>query len=75
MRSNENKERIEGYLYGLDDGNGRDALAKRQSGANSKNPGTDYIAGTILVAVDETIPATLSCSRLEKETSLTLSKL
>lgn len=53
MRSNENKERIEGYLYGLDDGNGRDALAKRQSGANSKNPGTDYIAGTILVAVDE----------------------
>ena len=53
MRSNENKERIEGYLYGLDDGNGRDALAKRQSGANSKNPGTDYIAGTMLVAVDE----------------------
>ena len=39
MRSNENKERIEGYLYGLDDGNGRDALTKRQSGANSKNPG------------------------------------
>ena len=53
MRSNENKERIAGYLYGLDDGNGRDALTKRQSGANSKNPGTDYIAGTILVAVDE----------------------
>lgn len=53
MRSNENKERIEGYLYGLDDGNGRDALTKRQSGANSKNPGTEYIAGTILVAVDE----------------------
>ena len=53
MRPNENKERIEGYLYALDDGNGRDALALRQSGANSKNPGTNYIAGTILVAVDD----------------------
>lgn len=53
MRSNENKEKIEGYLYGLDDGNGRDALTKRESGANSKNPGTEYIAGTILVAADE----------------------
>lgn len=53
MRSNENKERIEGYLYALDDGNGRDALALRQSGANSKIPGTNYIAGTMLVAVDE----------------------
>lgn len=53
MRSNENRERIEGYLYALDDGNGKDALTKRQSGPNSKKPGTDYYSGTILVAVDE----------------------
>lgn len=52
MRSNDNKERIEGYVYSLDDGNGRDALSKRQSGANSKKPGTEYIAGTMLIAAD-----------------------
>lgn len=53
MRQNENKETIEGYLYALDDGNGRDALAMKQSGPNSKNPGTNYIAGTMLIAADE----------------------
>lgn len=53
MRVNENKVTIEGYLYALDDGNGKDSLTLKQSGPNSKKPGTNYIAGTMLVAVDE----------------------
>lgn len=53
MRKNMNTERITGYIYSFGEANGRNSLEKKVSGENSKNPGTEYIAGTINVAVDE----------------------
>lgn len=37
---------VEGYLY-------EHNLEKRETGPNSKNPGTEYISGTIGIATDE----------------------
>ena len=48
-----NQEKIVGYIYSFGDPNGRNMLAEKVTGENSKNPGTKYIAGTINVAVDE----------------------
>ena len=53
MRKAQNTVTISGYLYTFGDANGRNMLEKKVSGENSKNPGTEYIAGTIQVAVDE----------------------
>ena len=41
-----NNTHIEGYLY-------EHNLEKRETGANSKKPGTEYISGTIGIATDE----------------------
>ncbi len=41
-----NATHIEGYLYEHD-------LALKESGPNSKNPGTEYIAGTVNIATNE----------------------
>lgn len=46
MRENENRVNIEGYLYEAD-------IEKKVTGPNSKNPGTEYIRGTVSIAVDE----------------------
>lgn len=46
MRVNENKEVIKGRIY-------QHSLALKESGPNSKNPGTKYIAGNLEIAVDE----------------------
>ena len=43
MKSMINKTHIEGYLY-------EHALEKKVSGPNSKNPGTEFISGTISIA-------------------------
>lgn len=50
MKKTINQSHIEGYFYELPD---RDALKKRVSGENSKNPGTEFISGTIHIATDE----------------------
>ena len=41
-----NSTHIEGYLY-------EHKLEKRVTGPNSKNPGTEYISGTISIATDD----------------------
>ena len=46
MKNMINKTHIEGYLY-------EHALEKKESGPNSKNPGTKFISGTISIATDE----------------------
>jgi len=46
-----NTEKIEGYVYST--GSNFNQLSERVSGANSKNPGTPYIAGDLDIAVDE----------------------
>lgn len=46
MRKNLNSEKIEGRIY-------QHKLAIKETGPNSKNPGTIYISGSIDVAVDE----------------------
>lgn len=46
-----NSEKIEGYVYSI--GSGFDQLSIRESGPNSKNPGTKYIAGNLDIATDE----------------------
>ena len=46
MRKNVNTEHIEGRVY-------QHELVLKESGPQSKNPGTIYIAGTLDVAVDE----------------------
>lgn len=46
MRKNLNTEHIEGYLYEHD-------LKVKVTGANAKKPGTEFISGSINVAVDE----------------------
>jgi len=43
MRKNENSMNIEGKIYQFD-------LSEKESGPNSKNPGTKYLSGTIDVA-------------------------
>lgn len=53
MRKNMNTERITGYIYSFGEANGKRVLEKKVTGPNSKNPGTEYIAGVINVAVDE----------------------
>lgn len=50
MRKNVNTQHIEGYVYQF---NGPSGLAVRETGENSKNPGTVYIAGDLDIAVDE----------------------
>lgn len=46
MRKTVNTNHIAGWIYQHD-------LAERQTGPNSKNPGTDYISGTISVVTDD----------------------
>jgi hypothetical protein len=46
MKHITNRENIEGYLYQVN-------IEKKESGPNSKHPGTIYIAGDIEVATDE----------------------
>jgi hypothetical protein len=53
MKFTQNQVKIAGYLYSFGEANGRNMLETKISGDNSKNPGTEYIAGTIQVAVDE----------------------
>lgn len=53
MKYTQNTVTISGYIYSFGEANGRNMLEMRVTGDNSKNPGTEYIAGTIQVAVDE----------------------
>lgn len=46
MKAMLNRTHIEGYLY-------EHALEKKITGPNSKNPGTEFITGTISIATDE----------------------
>ena len=46
MMKLKNETHIEGYLY-------EHALELKKSGPNSKNPGTEFIAGTVSIATDE----------------------
>lgn len=46
MKKMLNKVEISGKLY-------EHALEKKVSGSTSKNPGTEYITGTVSVATDE----------------------
>ena len=46
MRNMINRTHIEGYVY-------EHKLEKRVSGENSKNPGTEFIMGTLSIATDE----------------------
>lgn len=46
-----NVETFEGYVYST--GTSFNELSKRVTGENSKNPGTEYIAGDLDIAVDE----------------------
>lgn len=46
MRNMVNRTHLEGYVY-------EHKLEKRVSGENSKNPGTEFIMGTLSVATDE----------------------
>lgn len=48
-----NETHVEGYLYSTGTDNGRDVLQLKVSGSESKNPGTEFIAGTINIATDE----------------------
>lgn len=53
MRKAQNTVIVSGYVYTFGEANGRNMLEAKVSGEKSKNPGTEYIAGTIQVAVDE----------------------
>ena len=46
MKAMLNRTHIEGYLY-------EHTLEKKVTGPNSKNPGTEFITGTISIATDE----------------------
>lgn len=48
MKNIENKSHIEGLLY-------QHSLELKESGPNSKNPGTQFISGTIEVATDDAL--------------------
>ena len=48
MMKVKNETHIEGYLY-------EHALEKKVSGEKSKNPGTEFISGTVSIATDEDI--------------------
>jgi len=53
MKFTQNTVTVAGYIYSFGEANGRNNLEVKVTGDNSKNPGTEYIAGTIQVAVDE----------------------
>lgn len=53
MRKTQNQVKVVGYIHSFGEANGRNNLEVKVSGPNSKNPGTEFIAGTIQVAVDE----------------------
>lgn len=53
MKFTQNNVTVAGYVYAFGDEKGRNNLEAKVTGENSKNPGTEYIAGTIQVAVDE----------------------
>ena len=53
MRKNLNTITVTGYVYSFGDGNGRNDLKLAVTGEKSKNPGTEYISGTVNIAVDE----------------------
>lgn len=46
-----NEEKIEGYVYST--GSGFDQLQLKETGPNSKHPGTQYISGNLDIATDE----------------------
>lgn len=52
MRKNINTLNVTGYLYSVGE-NGRNMLDVKTSGPNTKNPGTEFISGTINIATDE----------------------
>jgi hypothetical protein len=60
----ENTTHIEGLLY-------EHKLEKRVTGENSKNPGTEYINGTLDIATDDAITNIVSihftCNSKDKE--------
>ena len=53
MRKNLNNFTVSGRIHSYGE-NGRNMLEVKTSGPNSKNPGTEFISGTINVATDET---------------------
>lgn len=53
MKKMVNTVHVEGYVYQLGEANGRNMLEEKVTGPNSKAPGTNYIGGTIQIAVDE----------------------
>lgn len=53
MLKTQNTVTIKGYVHSFGEANGRNVLEKKVSGPNSKNPGTEFIGGTIQIAVDE----------------------
>ena len=53
MRKNLNTITVIGYLHSFGDANGRNNLELKTSGPQSKNPGTEFIGGTVNVAIDE----------------------
>lgn len=53
MLKPQNTVKITGYVHSYGEANGRNMLEVKVSGAQSKTPGTEFIAGTIQIAVDE----------------------
>lgn len=53
MKTMTNKIHLEGRVYSFGARNGKNALAMKVSGAQSKAPGTEYIGGIINIATDE----------------------
>lgn len=53
MRKMQNAVKITGWIHSFGEANGRNMLEAKVSGPQSSNPGTEFISGTIQVAVDE----------------------
>lgn len=53
MRKNVNSVNLIGRVHSFGEANGRNMLDIKETGPNSKNPGTTYIGGTMNIAVDE----------------------
>lgn len=54
MKKTINTVKIAGRIHSYGEANGRNMLELKVSGPKSKNPGTEFIAGTIQVSVDDT---------------------
>jgi hypothetical protein len=53
MKFTQNTVTLIGYLHSFGEANGRNMLELKVTGEKSKNPGTEYLAGTLQIAVDE----------------------